>query len=74
VSGVFLTESGEAVDCPLRERMIGIDAEQMRAIPEVLVIAYGRVKVPAVRAALRSGLVDGLVTQTVVARALLEAA
>jgi DNA-binding transcriptional regulator LsrR (DeoR family) len=74
VSGVFLSATGEPVDCALRERMIGIDAEQMRAIPEVLVIAYGLPKVPAVRAALSSGLVNGLVTPSAVARALLEAA
>jgi DNA-binding transcriptional regulator LsrR (DeoR family) len=75
VSGVFLTAEGAPVDCRLRERMIGIDAEQLRAIPEVLVIAYGLPKVPALRAALHGdGLVNGLVTHTAVARALLEGA
>jgi DNA-binding transcriptional regulator LsrR (DeoR family) len=74
VSGVFLAEDGTPVRPGLSDRMIGIDAEQMRAIPEVVVIAYGTAKTPAVRAALRSGLVDGLVTHTAVARALLEAA
>lgn len=58
----------------LSDRMIGIDAEQMRSIPEVVAIAYGTTKVPAVRAALRSGLVRGLVTHGPVAQALLEAA
>src|SRR3954447_21691412 len=72
VSGVFLTEDGTAVRTELADRMIGIDAEQMRSIPEVVVIAYGSAKTPAVRAALRSGLVGGLVTHTAVARALLE--
>jgi len=52
--------------------MIGIDAEQMRSIPEVVVIAYGSAKTAAVRAALRSGLIGGLVTHTSLARALLE--
>ena len=54
--------------------MIGIDAEQMRAIPEVLVIAFGMAKVPAMHAALRSGLVGGVVTHTGLAQALLELA
>ena len=58
----------------LSDRMIGVDAEQMRSIPEVVVIAYGLAKTPAVRAALRSRLVGGLVTHTSVARALLEGA
>ena len=74
VSGVFLTEDGLPVRTGLTDRMIGIDAEQMGAIPEVVVIAYGIDKTPAVRAALRSGLVGGLVTHTSLAQALLETA
>src|SRR3954468_13015142 len=74
VSGVFLTEDGLPMRTGLTDRMIGIDAEQMGAIPEVVVIAYGTAKTPAVRAALRSGLVGGLVTHTSLAQALLETA
>src|SRR3954447_11718620 len=47
VSGVFLTEDGTAVRTELADRMIGIDAEQMRSIPEVVVIAYGSAKTAA---------------------------
>ena len=72
VSGVFLAADGEAVRTELSERMIGINAEQMRAIPEVIVIPYGEGKGPAVRAALRSGLVGGIVTHTALAHAVLE--
>ena len=72
ISGVFLSANGEPVKTDLTERMIGIDAEQMRAIPEVIVIAFGMAKVPAMRAALRSGLVDGVVTHTALAQALLD--
>jgi DNA-binding transcriptional regulator LsrR (DeoR family) len=72
ISGVFLSADGEPVKTDLTQRMIGIDAEQMRAIPEVIVIAFGMAKVPALRAALRSGLVGGVVTHTALARALLE--
>ncbi|HTK63292.1 MAG TPA: sugar-binding domain-containing protein [Pseudonocardia sp.] len=73
LSGVFLTADGEPVEADLTHRMIGIDARQMRAIPEVVVIAYGAAKLAAVRAALRSGLVGGLVTHTALAEALLGA-
>jgi DNA-binding transcriptional regulator LsrR (DeoR family) len=72
VSGVFLSADGEPVETPLTERMIGVDAEQMRAISEVIVIAYGAAKVAAARAVLCSGLVSGLVTHTSLARALLD--
>src|SRR3954454_18855383 len=70
MSGVFLSEDGKPVRSQLTERMIGIDADQMRAIPEVIVLSYGMPKVPAARAALRSGLVNGLVTHTAFAEAL----
>ena len=72
VSGVFLSRDGEPVVTELSERMIGIGAEQMRAIPEVIVIPYGTAKALAVRAALRSGLLGGIVTHTALARAVLE--
>jgi DNA-binding transcriptional regulator LsrR (DeoR family) len=51
--------------------MIGISAEQMRAIPDVVVIPYGTAKAPAVHAVLRSGLVSGVVTHSELARRLL---
>jgi DNA-binding transcriptional regulator LsrR (DeoR family) len=73
ISGVLLYADGSPVDTPLTERMIGITAQQMRVIPEVIAIVYGHEKVPAVLAALRSGLVKGLVTHVPVARAMLDA-
>ncbi len=73
ISGVFLSADGEAVRTELTERMIGIDAEQMRTIPEVIAISYGTAKVAAVLAALRSGLIEGLVTHRPLAQALLDA-
>jgi DNA-binding transcriptional regulator LsrR (DeoR family) len=72
VSGVFLSVDGEPVATELSERMIGISAEEMRAIPEVIVVPYGTAKALAVRASLRSGLVDGIVTHTALAHAVLE--
>ncbi|PRY48946.1 transcriptional regulator [Geodermatophilus tzadiensis] len=71
VSGVFLSADGEPVATGLADRMIGIGAEQLRQIPEVLVLPYGTAKAPAVRAALRSGLVGGIVTHTALAHAVL---
>ncbi|MBM7808264.1 DNA-binding transcriptional regulator LsrR (DeoR family) [Geodermatophilus bullaregiensis] len=72
VSGVFLSADGDPVHAELSERMIGIGADQMREIPEVIVIPYGTAKARAVRAALRSGLVGGIVTHTALAHAVLE--
>jgi DNA-binding transcriptional regulator LsrR (DeoR family) len=71
ISGVFLTAEGEPVSTALTDRMIAVTAAQMRAIPEVLAIPYGAARAPAVRAALRSELVDGIVTHTSLAQSLL---
>ncbi|SFL55917.1 sugar-binding transcriptional regulator [Geodermatophilus ruber] len=73
IAGVFVSAEGEPIRTELAERMIGISAEQMRAIPEVIAIPYGTAKTRAVRAALRSGLIGGLVTHTTLAQALLDA-
>jgi DNA-binding transcriptional regulator LsrR (DeoR family) len=72
ISGVFLDADGEPVRTELAERMIGINHEQMRAIPELIAIPYGVAKAPALRAALRSGLIGGLVTHTALAQLVLD--
>ncbi|MCU1614750.1 MAG: transcriptional regulator, DeoR family [Frankiales bacterium] len=72
ISGVFLSAAGEPVPTELADRMISISAEEMRAIPEVVVVPYGIRKARAVRAALRSGLVGGIVTHAALAQAVLE--
>jgi len=71
ISGVFVTCDGEPVQSRITDRIIAINAKQMDAIDEVIAIAYGMPKVPAVRAAVRSGLVNGLVTHSPLAQALL---
>jgi DNA-binding transcriptional regulator LsrR (DeoR family) len=73
ISGILLYGDGSPVETRLTERMIGISAAQMRAIPLVIAIVYGAVKAPAVLAAVRSGLVNAVVTHTALARAMLAA-
>ena len=74
VAGVFLDAEGTAVEAPLTERIIGIRAGQLRQVPEVIAIAYGPEKALAARAAIRGGYVNGIVTHTSFAQALLAAA
>ncbi len=74
VSGVLVGSSGEPIKADLGDRTIGVNAAQMRAIPEVIAIAYGKAKTPAVRAAIRSRLVSGLVTHATLASDLLATA
>jgi DNA-binding transcriptional regulator LsrR (DeoR family) len=51
--------------------MIGITADQMRAVPEVIGIVYGGAKVRAVLAAVRGGMVNSLVTHSTLAEVLI---
>lgn len=74
ISGILLDAEGNAVETELTARTVGISAAQMRAIPEVIGIAYDEVKAPAVLAAVRGGLVKGLVTHSSLARAILSGA
>lgn len=71
VAGVFLDVDGQFVESSLSERVIGISGPLLRDIPEVIGVPYDHTKAPAVRAALRSGIVNGLVTHTSMATALL---
>jgi DNA-binding transcriptional regulator LsrR (DeoR family) len=72
--GVQLDAQGNAVTTALTDRLIGIDASGLQAIPDVIAIAYGTAKAPAVRAGLRGGYATSLVTHSAMARVLLEAA
>ena len=74
VSGVFVDAGGEVVGGEQTARMICMNAAQLRRVQEVLAIPYGLEKAPAVRAAVRSGLVSSLVTHDAMARVLLEPA
>jgi len=74
LSGVQFDADGRPVISTLTERLIGIDAERLHAVPEVIAIAYGVPKASAVRAAIRGGFVTSLVTHTGMGQALLELA
>ena len=72
ISARFFTTSGEPVAEGIDSRVVGLTIEQMRAIRVRLAIAGGAVKVPAIRAALSSGLINCLVTDLGCAEALLD--
>jgi DNA-binding transcriptional regulator LsrR (DeoR family) len=72
IAGVLIDAAGRSVDSPLPQRMICPSADHLRAIPEVIAIAYHTVRAPAVKAAIRGGLVNSLVTHSSLARSLLD--
>lgn len=73
VSGILVDVEARPVVAALSKRMIGITAEQMIAIPEVIGIVYGLSKVDAMIKAVRGGFVNSVVTHSTLATAVLEA-
>jgi DNA-binding transcriptional regulator LsrR (DeoR family) len=74
LGGIQLDAEGHAVKTSLTDRLIGIDAEQLRSVPDVIGLVYGTAKADAVQAAVRGGFVTSLVTHTAMARELLDRA
>ena len=74
LAGVFIGADGCPVATPLDSRMIVTPAPLFTGIPFVLGVAYDADKSPAVLAAIRGGLVHGLVTHAELARRLLSLA
>ena len=72
LSGVQIDGEGNPVTTPLTDRLIGIDAEQLDGVPDVIAVAYGTAKVDAVRAGIRGGFITSLVTHTAMAGGLLQ--
>lgn len=70
VGGVLLDREGAPVH-DFDDRILGVSAPQLAAIPQVIVVGGGSRKTEAIRATLRSGLVSCLVTDDAVALALL---
>jgi DNA-binding transcriptional regulator LsrR (DeoR family) len=71
MAGVFLGDDGHPVPTALDSRMIVTPGPVLAKIPSVIAVAYGVSKHAAVRAALRGGMVHGLVTHASLGRALL---
>ncbi|HZC69080.1 MAG TPA: sugar-binding domain-containing protein [Jatrophihabitans sp.] len=74
ISGALIGADGAPVRTPLSRRIIGVTGEQLAGIRTVISVAYGKEKAGAVGAALRGGLVNGLITHAGLARVLLEQA
>jgi DNA-binding transcriptional regulator LsrR (DeoR family) len=71
VGAVFLNKKGQVLDNEFTRRFIGIGVKQLRACPNVVAVAFGRKKIGAIDASLRSSLIHELITNVDTARALL---
>jgi DNA-binding transcriptional regulator LsrR (DeoR family) len=67
----LIDAQGQPIETEASKGVIGITVAQLRQVPEVVLVSAGLNKVPAVRAALRSGFVTSLVTDASVARTLM---
>jgi DNA-binding transcriptional regulator LsrR (DeoR family) len=74
MAGAFFDRRGTPLTTPLDARMIITPGPVLAAIPTVLAVAYGAAKSSAVLAVVRGKIVNGLVTHTSLARALLHEA
>jgi DNA-binding transcriptional regulator LsrR (DeoR family) len=72
MDGIFIRDDGSPIDAALTRRRISISAEQLITVPQVLGVAGGLDKVPAIAAVARSRLINVLITDERTARALLE--
>jgi DNA-binding transcriptional regulator LsrR (DeoR family) len=72
MGGIQVDAQGTPVTTSISERMIAIDARELQAVPEVIAIAYGTAKAPALHAAIRGGFVTSLVTHASMADAVLD--
>lgn len=66
----FFDAEGSMIDSPFAGRVVGIDAETIRAVPRRVGIAGGSRKYDAIRAALRGGWIDVMITDVGTARRL----
>jgi len=69
--GTFLDADGTPIDHPLNDSVIAMTPNELRAIPTSILMAGDMSKLPIIRAILRKGYVNTLVTDDAVAAALL---
>ncbi|WP_313716548.1 sugar-binding transcriptional regulator [Arsenicicoccus bolidensis] len=69
--GIFIRDDGRPIEAALTSRRISISAKELIAVPQVLAVAGGIEKVPAIAAVARSRLITMLVTDEETAERLL---
>jgi DNA-binding transcriptional regulator LsrR (DeoR family) len=67
----FLDDDGRELDTPLRDWVLAIQLDEIRAIPRVVGVLSGRAKGRALRAAMRGALLDVVITDQSAAAAAL---
>lgn len=68
----FFDSEGRKVRHPINDRIVGTDLDRIKQIPRVIGVAGGQAKTRVIRAALRGGLINVLVTDDQTAKRLLD--
>ena len=68
----YYDTSGQCIESDINDRIIGMTLEQIKQVPKVVGVSGGPQKVAAIAAALRGGIVNVLITDSVTAESLLE--
>ncbi|MDZ4044493.1 MAG: sugar-binding domain-containing protein [Rhodoglobus sp.] len=71
VAATLIARDGSLVAPDFADQCLAVTADQLRTIPRVLLVAAGDRKATAARAVVRAGLLTGIVTDRVLAEALL---
>lgn len=71
VAGILLDGKGRPVQTPLAERTLAPTFEQLMAIPRRVAVTFGTVRAAAVATALRTGVVNALITHRTMAEEIL---
>lgn len=62
VCASFLDLEGKPIECLAAKKMIGCTVQELKHVPNVIAVAYGNSKVEAIRATLKGGWMNYLVT------------
>ena len=68
----FLDQDGQLIPSPIEDRLISTPLARLREMPNVVGLAAGADKIEAIRAVLRGGYLDILITDEVTANLLLK--
>lgn len=68
----FFDENGRGVETPVDDRVIGMTLEEWSKIDRVIALAGGQSKTAAIRGALRTGVIDLLITDKFTAQRLID--
>ena len=71
ICGATFDSNGKPVETELSRRAIGIRLDQLTVCDEVLCLAFGKAKAPAIRSAICGGIIKSLITHSVVAEELI---